>query len=94
MAQGSPLLGALTAFGLFLPGPASAELAFQAVVLSVGDGDTIRVGRGGKPITVRLACIDAPELAQGPYGQQARQSLLARLPIGRPVRLIPKAIDR
>jgi endonuclease YncB( thermonuclease family) len=41
----------------------------------VGDGDTIRVRMNGKPITVRLACIDAPEMAQRPYGQNARQYL-------------------
>ncbi len=29
-----------------------------ATVLSIGDGDTIRVMEGGKPITVRPACID------------------------------------
>lgn len=43
-----------------------------ATVISVGDGDTIRVRMNGKPITLRLACIDAPETAQHPYGQQAR----------------------
>ena len=32
-------------------------------VLSVGDGDTLRVKQGGKTITVRLGCIDAPESA-------------------------------
>jgi endonuclease YncB( thermonuclease family) len=42
-----------------------------ATVLSIGDGDTIRVRMNGKPITVRLACIDAPETAQRPYGQNA-----------------------
>jgi len=37
------------------------------------DGDTIRVNRGRKRITVRLACIDAPELAQAPYGRTGPQ---------------------
>jgi micrococcal nuclease len=31
-----------------------------ATVLSIGDGDTIRVRMNGKPITVRQACIAAP----------------------------------
>ena len=44
-------------------------------VLSIGDGDTIRVRQDGKVLTVRLACIDAPETAQGPYGQKARAYL-------------------
>ncbi|WP_375515781.1 thermonuclease family protein [uncultured Nostoc sp.] len=30
-----------------------------ATVVSVGDGDTIRVRTGNKTVTVRLACIDA-----------------------------------
>ena len=38
----------------------------SATVLSIGDGDTIRVQQGGKRITIRLACIDAPEMAQPP----------------------------
>ena len=37
-----------------------------ATVLSIGDGDTIRVRQAGKALTVRLACIDAPENAQAP----------------------------
>jgi endonuclease YncB( thermonuclease family) len=48
-------------------------------VLSIGDGDTIRVSRQGLPITIRLACIDAPEMAQSPYGQQSRNYLQTRL---------------
>jgi len=36
--------------------------------LSVGDGDTLRVQAGGRSITIRLACIDAPETAQSPWG--------------------------
>jgi len=38
----------------------------QAVVLSIGDGDTIRVRQGGRAMTVRLACIVATEVAQNP----------------------------
>ena len=41
--------------------------------------------QAGKALTVRLACIDAPETAQAPYGQQARAYLQQRLPIGCPV---------
>ena len=75
----------------------SAGVAAQGVsatILSIGDGDTIRVLQGGKVLTVRLACIDAPETAQGPYGQQARAYLQQRLPIGREVSLEVKTIDR
>ncbi|WP_254217210.1 thermonuclease family protein [Synechococcus sp. CCY 9618] len=70
---------------LALPGAGSAAPAFQARVLSIGDGDTLRVRRGEQRITIRLACIDAPETAQRPYGQQAREALQRRLPIGRTV---------
>jgi endonuclease YncB( thermonuclease family) len=65
-----------------------------ATVISVGDGDTIRVRINGRPITVRLACIDAPETAQRPYGQNARQYLQQRLPVGSAVRLDKKSTDR
>ena len=41
--------------------------------LASGDGDTIRVRQAGKTLTVRLACIDAPESAQTPYSQRARE---------------------
>ena len=63
-------------------------------MLSIGDSDTIRVRQAGKALTVRLACIDAPETAQGPYGQQARMYLQQRLPIGREVSLNIKTTDR
>ena len=66
----------------------------SATVLSIGDGDTIRVRQSGRAVTVRLACIDAPETAQGPYGQQARSYLQQRLPVGREVRLEVKTTDR
>ena len=66
----------------------------QAIVLSIGDGDTIRVLQAGRTLTVRLACIDAPEGAQGPYGQQARRYLQQRLPRNREISLDVKTIDR
>jgi endonuclease YncB( thermonuclease family) len=66
----------------------------KATVLSIGDGDTIRVRQAGKALTVRLACIDAPETAQTPYGLKSRQYLQQRLPIGREVSLNIKTTDR
>lgn len=68
--------------------------ANRATVLSTGDGDTIRVKQAGQVITVRLACIDAPEMDQSPYGLQARQYLQMRLLLGTPVTLAIKATDR
>ena len=85
-----PLLLVLAAL---LPGAGSAQ-ALKGEVLSISDGDTIRVRQGGRAITVRLACIDAPETAQRPYGQQARSHLQQRLPVGREVSLDVKTTDR
>lgn len=53
--------------------PFNAE-AFDAKVVSILDGDTIRVLADGQQVTVRLAEIDAPEKAQ-PFGAKAKQSL-------------------
>ena len=72
----------------------SAGQGVRAIVVSIGDGDTIRVRQGGRAITVRLACIDAPEAAQSPYGKQARRYLQERLPTGREVSLDVKTSDR
>ena len=85
-----PLLLVLAAL---LPGAGSAQ-ALKGEVLSISDGDTIRVRQGGRAITVRLACIDAPETAQSPYGRQARSYLQQRLPRNREISLDVKTIDR
>ena len=63
-------------------------------MLSIGDGDTITVTQGNKKTKVRLACIDAPETSQTPYGMDARRSLQALLPLGSEVTLKIKATDR
>jgi len=87
------LLGVVALTALAWPAEVVAQ-GVSATVLSIGDGDTIRVRQAGKALTVRLACIDAPETAQGPYGQQARSYLQQRLPVGREVSLDIKATDR
>lgn len=68
--------------------------SLRATVVSIGDGDTIRVSQAGRPLTVRLACIDAPETAQTPWGQQARRQLQQWLPIGSTVNLEVQSTDR
>ncbi|MFM7314901.1 MAG: thermonuclease family protein [Cyanobium sp.] len=73
---------------------AAPAAGFTATVLSVGDGDTLRVSRQGSAVTIRLACIDAPETAQRPWGQQSRSYLMQRLPRGRKVSIEPHAVDR
>ena len=87
------LLAAAVLVALSWPDLAVAQPA-STTILSIGDGDTIRVRQGGKVLTVRLACIDAPETAQSPYGQEARAYLQQRLPIGREVTLAIKTTDR
>ncbi|MEN8447191.1 MAG: thermonuclease family protein [Cyanobacteria bacterium J06555_13] len=63
-------------------------------VVSVGDGDTIRVRRGNETVTVRLACIDAPEMAQPTYGELAKGRLQSLLPISSSITLRPINTDR
>lgn len=47
---------------------------------SVGDGDTIRVlDSNGDKLTIRLACIDAPEIKQGAAGKKSRAFLAGLL---------------
>ena len=53
------------------PAVAAPAAGYRATVLSVGDGDTLRISTGGRAITIRLACIDAPETAQSAWGQQS-----------------------
>ena len=84
-----PAFGATPAQRAPMPGAGAT-----AVVLSVGDGDTLRVREGGQQRTVRLACIDAPELAQAPHGQQARHLLVTLAPAGTQVQLRPQTTDR
>lgn len=87
------LLGVTALAALAWPAGVVAQ-AVSATVLSIADGDTISVRQAGKALTVRLACIDAPETAQSPWGQQARRYLQQRLPIGRKVSLHVKTTDR
>lgn len=66
----------------------------RAVVITIGDGDTIRVRQAGRILTVRLACIDAPESDQSPFGLQSRRYLQQDLPRNRQISLDVKSIDR
>ena len=68
--------------------------ALAAVILSVGDGDTVAVQDKGKRLKVRLACIDAPETSQPPYGVASRTKLRSLLPVGAQFSLRTKAVDR
>src|SRR3546814_16497667 len=62
-------------------------------VLWVHDGDTLGVSCGsGKPVKIRVADIDAPELEQA-YGLASRDALASRVQ-GQHVILHPRARDR
>jgi len=53
----------------------SAQAAtYTARVVSITDGDTLRVVSEGRELVIRLRWIDAPEKGQ-PFGDQARQAL-------------------
>ncbi len=68
--------------------PPEAAQTITGTVVSVGDGDTIRVSTADKTLTIRLACLDAAEMSQKPYGLAAANRLKQLLPIGRPVSLM------
>jgi len=78
----------------FIIGGLVTAPAQSTSVLSIGDGDTITVREGSQRIKVRLACIDAPETSQSPYGMDARRALQGLLPIGSEVALKTKTVDR
>lgn len=48
--------------------------AFSAQVVEVHSGDSLTVLSNGRPVTLQLARIDAPELDQ-PFGDASRRSL-------------------
>ena len=85
----------LAAVAIALSSITTTVAAAELKVLSIGDGDTIRVTTpsGANKTTVRLACIDAPETSQV-LGIDARQALQEQLPIGTEISLRTKATDR
>lgn len=87
---------ALLAALLLTSGCVRAQQAsgLPATVLTISDGDSIRVRLHGQLRRVRLACIDAPELDQVPQGAASRAYLQSRLRQGSQVRLLPYDTDR
>lgn len=76
------------------PKPSAPAVSGPVSLVSVGDGDTIRVTTAtGQKVTVRLACIDAPEKAQGQSGADATQGLKYLLASGS-LELRPQTIDK
>ena len=93
MRKASKTLLVLAGMSLAVLGPLSQAVS-AATVLSIGDGDTISVLERGQKLKVRLACIDAPETAQSPYGMASRNHLKALLPLGSKVSLRVQSVDR
>lgn len=63
-------------------------------ITTVKDGDTVEIQGATGRATVRLACIDAPELEQVPWGRQAALRLAELLPIGKRANLRVVGSDR
>jgi micrococcal nuclease len=85
-AAGHPLaLFVLSAVILAFQLPAQADMT--AKVVSTGDGDTLTVQQSNRKVTIRLACVDAPERAQTPWGTESTAKLKGLLPIGQQVRI-------
>jgi endonuclease YncB( thermonuclease family) len=76
---------------LFLPVLTGAA-EYTGKVVSVHDGDTIRVLYYDGELKIRLECIDAPELHQ-PYGKDSKETL-SNLVFGRTVRVEDHGRDR
>jgi micrococcal nuclease len=79
---------------ILLLGNVAQAQTLTGKVVSVGDGDTLRVNTNQGTLTVRLACIDAPEMSQKPYGEAAAKRLKQLLPSGATVTLDVVDTDR
>ena len=76
------------------PQPSSGLVSGPVSLVSVGDGDTVRVtSRQGDKITIRLACIDAPETSQGTSGKWSTNTLKGLIQ-GKSISLKPQVNDR
>ncbi len=81
-------------FPLLLISLSAIAQTTPATVVSIGDGDTLRIRQSGQVATIRLACIDSPERAQSPWGQQSTSRLKHLLPQGRAVQVREITRDR
>ena len=65
---------------------------FSGKVVSVTDGDTIKVLRDGKEVRVRLTGVDCPEKAQ-PFGEYAKE-FAEKLALKKAVKVTVEGTDR
>lgn len=75
-----------------LVGGSVAQGVLIGRVVRVHDGDSVTLQQGDRRVTLRLAAVDAPELAQ-PHGEEARKALHA-CAFGRPVMVRAQGPDR
>lgn len=75
------LLLVTTSFPLFPVKPSlfSVGKRYHCHLLQVIDGDSIQARCNGKTLQIRLQDIDAPEMGQGDWGNQAKQQLAQQL---------------
>ena len=72
----------------------SVLVSGQVTLVSVGDGDTVRVtNKAGAKVTIRLACIDAPETSQGSSGKWSTKTLKGMIQ-GKSISIKPQVKDR
>lgn len=90
----SLLVKVLLAFSLSLPPSLATAQNTPAIVVSIGDGDTLRIRLSGQVTTIRLGCIDAPERSQKPFGERSTSRLKQLLPPGTAVQVREIARDR
>ncbi len=77
-----------------MPKATGGMVSGRVTLVSVGDGDTIRItDKGGNKVTIRLACIDAPETSQGTSGRWSTETLKALIQ-GKPISLQTQIKDR
>ena len=66
----------------------------RAKITSITDGDTFKVQIKGEESIVRIACIDAPEMSDDPWGQKSKDALTGMLRIGSNINLVEHDVDR
>ena len=74
---------------MFAPQPLMASQVIRVV-----DGDSLIVKANGLPQQIRLACVDAPEIGQFPYGRLAMNAFRGLLPADSAVTVFPIQKDR
>ena len=76
------------------PKASGGMVSGPVTLVSVGDGDTVRItDKAGNKVTIRLACIDAPETSQGSSGKWSTATLKGLIQ-GKAISVKPQVKDR